>query len=94
MSCSLSVSDIRAFYRFCPDYALLHLIGNEDRVVLAAFFEICGEPLAILVRHLVDIHAEEPLLLPLLTGALGGNDHDGVSDAGADRGRSRGGVYG
>ena len=76
MSRSLSVSDMLAFYRFCPVYALLHLIGKDDGVVLAAFFEICGEPFAILVRHLVNIHAEKPLLLAILTGALGRNYYD------------------
>jgi hypothetical protein len=64
---------MRAFYRFCPVYALLHLIGNEYGTVLAAFFEICVESFAILVRHLVDIHAQKPLLLRFLARALRGN---------------------
>src|SRR6185369_5750610 len=55
---------------------LLRLIGNEYGVVLSAFFEICGEPFAIFVRHLVDIHALEPLLLPFFASALRGNDRD------------------
>lgn len=43
---------------------------------MAAFFEICGEPFAILVRHLVNIHAEKPFLFPFLAGPLGRNYYD------------------
>src|SRR5687768_9976826 len=45
-------------------------IGNEQWLIHRAFFEIAHKSFPIRVRHLVDVHTENPLLFSVLTCSL------------------------
>src|SRR6185369_6730768 len=70
MSRSLSISDMLAILSFLRFLCLLRLIGEDNRLVHPAFFEVRRKPFAILVGHLLNIHAQQPPLLAFLAAAL------------------------